>query len=353
MAYYNGKGEQVTISDSGEENNVINGVTTQTAFEDFKTSGWYNIPSSWYELICNTFNIVSTTTPAYGGLLRVLANTGGTYIRYWFYPFGGNMRTIDQGITSNAYGYNAYGHEEEYIGFFYPNNDTKISWSKNTSALTDTIRGKTILICGDSIPAGFSGFYGFAERHQCKINNKCNGGASIAYRTPDKTDSYDSSCLVAITDSTITGPESRYYLDIENSDAVVIWMGTNDFGNSIPIGALSDIGGEFDDNTMIGALQHSIENIISRNKKINIIMFSPMYRYCNSRENKTKFEKYVDAVISVANLYHIPIKDMYHDCGITDINRNGFLDSAGLHPSSKEGMAMIRAKFEKWIEQNI
>lgn len=345
-------GNTIIQSGAGETvSETLQNITSQTKFEDFKTTGWYLIPSSWYELINTTFNLAMASTLAHGGLLHVISNS--TYIRYWFYPFGGNGKTHDAGLNSHSYGYSAYGYEQEIEGFYYPNNDTAIRWRKNLSTLTDSLQGKTILLVGDSIPASFKGLYGFATKHDCTVLNKCNGGTSIAYRTSDKSDSYDASCLVAITDSEITTSESSYYLDIENTDVLVLWMGTNDYGNSIPIGNVADIGNEFDDTTMIGALQHSVENIIARNPSINIIMCSPMYRYCNTPEKKSLFEKYVDGVISVANLYHIPCKNMYLDCGINDLNRGGFLDDAGLHPSSTQGYAMVRGKYENWIEQNV
>lgn len=349
---YTSNGSVISIGSGGTSVDTIQGVTTETKFEDFTTTGWYSIPTSWYELVASTFGNTGSNTSSHCGLLRVIAKDTN-FIRYEFYPNGVNNKTTDSGVNSNAYGYNAYGYECEMLGYYYPKNMTSITWYRNSSTYIDTIYKKKILLVGDSIPAGFQGLTGFEIKHQCKITNKCNGGTSIAYRTSDKSNEYDTKCLVAITDSSITNNSSQYYLDIENSDALVLWMGTNDYGNNIPIGTISTIGSTFDDNTVIGALQHSIENIISRNPSINIIMLSPMYRYCNSSDSVAKFETYVKAVIDVANLYHIPIKNMYTDCGVNDLNRSGLLDSAGLHPSGTKGVALIRAKYEHWIEQNI
>ena len=346
---FDGFGNQIAVGSS----TGIQNVTAQTKFEDFKTTGWYAIPSTWYELILATFKLATTYSMPYGGLLRVMANDSGNYIRYWFYPSSVHGRSLDVGLTSNTYGYNAYGYEQSIEGFWYPNNDANITWRKGLSTLTDTIQGKTILLMGDSIPAGFSGLPGFATKHDCTVVSKCIGGTSVAYRTEDKSNEWDDRCLVALTDATITSEDSQHYLDIEGADAGVIWQGTNDYGNKIPLGAIAAVGGEFDDMTMIGALQHSIENILARNPSINLMMLTPMYRYCYTPEQKEQFESYVDAVMDVAHLYNIPCKNMLLDCGVNDLNRSGFMDAGGLHPSTPAGMAMIRAKYEHWIEQNM
>lgn len=328
---------------------TINSVGSRTKFEDFKETGWYNIPSTWYQLICSTMGIVATNDeqPAYGGLLHVVASTN--YIRYEFYPSGGNGKTLDAGQNTNAFGYSAFGYEEPVFGHWYFNNEASIKWYRSETAFTDRLMGKKVVILGDSIPAGFRNFYGFMCKHNCVVENKANGGCSIAYRTSDHSNQYDNGSLVAVAYN--VDASSSYYADVEGADIILIWMGTNDFGNSLPIGEIGAIGGSFNDTTTVGALQKSIEKLISRNGGANIIAMLPMWRFINSG-NYTTFETYINAIKSVYELYNIPCKDMYHECGCNILNRASLLDSAGLHPSGVKGNAMIRGKLEAWIEQN-
>ena len=67
---YDGLGNPIIIgggTGTGASADTIQKVTTQVKFEDFKSSGWYEIPSTWYELILSTFKLATDYSMPYGG----------------------------------------------------------------------------------------------------------------------------------------------------------------------------------------------------------------------------------------------------------------------------------------------
>ena len=127
---YTSNGSVISIGSDGTSVDTIQSVTTQTKFEDFKTTGWYSIPISWYKLIASTFGNTGSNTSSHCGLLRVIAKDSH-FIRYEFYPTATNNKTTDSGVNSNAYGYNAYGYECEMLVYYYPNNMISLTWYRN------------------------------------------------------------------------------------------------------------------------------------------------------------------------------------------------------------------------------
>ncbi len=64
--------------------------------------------------------------------------------------------------------------------------------------------------------------------------------------------------------------------DLSKTDSLVIFMGTNDYGNNIPLGTTDDLYPN--DQTACGALNFVIDKIRSKNPKITIIGVLPIDR---------------------------------------------------------------------------
>ncbi len=110
----------------------------------------------------------------------------------------------------------------------------------------------------------------------------------------------------------------------EDNDIAIIFAGTNDFKNGNCV-----IGDNEDkkDTTFKGSLNLAIENIFKKNISIKLLIVTPMFRSClNSGDNRDSDEnpingrylkQYTDAIEEIANLNHIPCKNMY-DSGLVN-----------------------------------
>lgn len=129
-------------------------------------------------------------------------------------------------------------------------------------------------------------------------------------------------------------------IDFTRGNTVVLFAGTNDFAQSLPIGALTDTT----DKTMLGAINLVIQNIYGKNSAADIRLILPMWR---ARINDTNtpvdientangigkyLKDYNDAIMSVGEYYHFPVLDLYHVFGINKLNYANWL-ADGLHPN--------------------
>ena len=122
-------------------------------------------------------------------------------------------------------------------------------------------------------------------------------------------------------------------------DFITISYGTNDFTGGVSIG---EDDGSLSTSQFKGALRHSIETILTAYPGIRIVLITPIYRFWKEGDVVTdsdayevsdlKLTDYVDAVISVADEYKLPVFNLYNSLGINKINRTVFL-ADGVHPS--------------------
>lgn len=127
--------------------------------------------------------------------------------------------------------------------------------------------------------------------------------------------------------------------DLSNTDIALIFAGTNDFGRGgMPIGTISDTV----TNTLYGAINNAISNIITKKPDIRIGIVTPMWRQRQAPgDNKdsdiypinTRYLlDYVNAIIACAKANHVPFLDLYSGCVVNKYNYSTFL-SDGLHPN--------------------
>lgn len=127
-------------------------------------------------------------------------------------------------------------------------------------------------------------------------------------------------------------------IDWTRSNTVLLFGGTNDYSQGIP--TVGDLGKT---DNVSGAMANTIESIYASNPKAHIIVVSPLWRarlsgsdYQNIELIKNKInltlKDYVEAERSVAEDYHLPFVDAYHDFDINKVNYKTWLYD-GLHPN--------------------
>lgn len=139
--------------------------------------------------------------------------------------------------------------------------------------------------------------------------------------------------------------------DYTGVDAVTFTSGANDARVGIPVGDLKEIGGVFDGNTYIGAIQKGIEHILTTNNKIKIYLLCPIRGWYNEY-NTTAVpnpnpdivgmmpEDYSLALKKIGKLYGIPVLDWYNLTFLNDKNKNTYLGDIlslpyYLHPTNE------------------
>lgn len=144
-------------------------------------------------------------------------------------------------------------------------------------------------------------------------------------------------------------------IDFTRGNTVVLFAGTNDFAQSLPIGALTDTT----DKTMLGAINLVIQNIYGKNSAADIRLILPMWRARindtnapvdieNTANSIGKYLKdYNDAIMSAGEYYHFPVLDLYHNFGVNKLNYANWL-ADGLHPNDA-GYAKLANVIGKFI----
>lgn len=138
-----------------------------------------------------------------------------------------------------------------------------------------------------------------------------------------------------------------------NTDTVFIMIGTNDSRpNALtPMGELKSINGSFDTNTFIGAYQSLIEGLYKINKKIRIIISTPIRTFGTTEYNNESLRPFIPVVKQIAEQYAIPCFDAFNLLGLNDINQNIYLSDT-LHFNA-EGSKLFRDMFINFVEANI
>ena len=185
-----------------------------------------------------------------------------------------------------------------------------------------TLKDKKILFIGDSITFGV----GVSDPdniywRRLAINDCCItkgygiSGTRIARNT---VDSIYPEC---------DGAYFRTRLDImdDDADVITVFGGTNDFGHGdAPLGTFDDRS----DYTFYGAMHNLIAAIQEKYPNAKIVFLTPAHRLGEDRKpnlseddpNNLSLQDYVDAIISVATYYDVPVLDLYRQFGIDPAN---------------------------------
>jgi len=120
-------------------------------------------------------------------------------------------------------------------------------------------------------------------------------------------------------------------LEIEPADIYTIFLGTNDWWGSVPLGTLKDYTENTGNKTFYGSYRIIINKLRSLNGKSDIVLITPMQRgdfvyFSNFKNNaygsyKDKngqsLAQFVDAVEIIGKQEKLKVVDLYNDSGIT------------------------------------
>lgn len=250
------------------------------------------------------------------------------------------------------------------------------------------ICGKTVVNFGDSIfgnyrpPVDISTFIADATgatAHNCGFggcrmgtHSRTNYGAFSMFRLADAVATGDFSVQdAAIADTAASEPLPAYFsstlallksIDFSTVDIVTIAYGTNDFAGENQIDDAQDA---FNTSAFAGALRYSIERILSAYPHLRIFICTPTYRFwldnsltdvgytfssdtvfdsdtCTNPSGD-KLTSYAEKAKEVAQAYHLPCIDNYHELGLNRFNRSVYFTATdGTHPN-ETGRRLIAA----------
>ena len=123
-------------------------------------------------------------------------------------------------------------------------------------------------------------------------------------------------------------------LGIAKADVYSIFLGTNDWWGSKPLGNFSDYEQNTGNATVYGAFRTIINKLKSLNEKAKIILITPMQRvdfvYINNYKNNAygsykekagqQLEQFADAINEIGKYEHFGVVDLYHKSGMTHKN---------------------------------
>ena len=148
-------------------------------------------------------------------------------------------------------------------------------------------------------------------------------------------------------------------IDFSKSDIVIVFGGTNDFAQSLPVGKSTDAT----DKSLIGALKTVINQIKKSNPNALVLIIPPMWRARINDSSKfvdintvpnsagVLFKEYFNAVVKIAKDYKIPYLDLFNNSEINQKNYKDYL-ADGLHPNDK-GHLWLANKVHNFILNNV
>ncbi len=156
------------------------------------------------------------------------------------------------------------------------------------------------------------------------------------------------SCISSQSDyGSGNSPLIHRYSSIPDSDLIVVFMGTNDYGHETPLGSPSDTT----DVSFYGALNVIIPGIQAQHPDSQLVFVTPLHRYGfgSSKILGTQFtydhiangrghtlSDYVDAIKAVCAKYSVPIIDLYKEYPVDpsdSADRVAYMPD-GLHPNA-------------------
>ena len=203
--------------------------------------------------------------------------------------------------------------------------------------------GKKIIAIGDSMVQGHilsdaanqTWLSKIAVRNHMLHENHGMNGTSLSYN-----DVYDGECPKE------TSIIARFESMNTDADYILIYAGTNDICNEIPMG--NDIC--MDKTTFRGALHVLCKDLLERYSDRKIGFITP-YAAANTIMNWPNAQVYVDAILSICKQYGIKVFDNSRNGGI-DWSSQEELDKytlGDLTHISEDGMEYISNRYEEFI----
>lgn len=142
--------------------------------------------------------------------------------------------------------------------------------------------------------------------------------------------------------------------NISASDVVTVFIGTNDYGGSVSLGTINDAVGA---STTYGALKWFVQQILNIKPTVKLAFITPIQRgvfqsqpvYPAANSAGYTLDQYVQAVCDIAEMYALPVLDLFRTSGINTYTYATYL-ADGLHPSWNVGGPHIGKIIASWLE---
>lgn len=136
---------------------------------------------------------------------------------------------------------------------------------------------------------------------------------------------------------------------IPRTDMIFIFMGTNDFGCSVPIGKIEDNT----DVSFYGAWNFVLERLKTKFPDSQIILMTSIPRYSMTVNSlDLTLDAYVDAVKKIGEHHELPVIDLYTIMAdeFTEANVDKYMPDK-IHPN-EEGHALMAEELRQWLVEN-
>lgn len=214
------------------------------------------------------------------------------------------------------------------------------------------LKNKTINFLGDSITEGCGTSCKEAVFHSIikekyglkEVRNYGEGGTRIARQSEVKNIARDRDFIL------------RTWEMNPDADVVVVFGGTNDFGNGqAPLGKFTDRGMY----TFYGAVHFLIRALIEKYLGKQIVFMTPLHRWNENGEGawkpdgvkQMKLKDYAHAIKEVCEYYSVPVLDLFAEGELRGNTAEWYkqLMPDGVHPND-EGHKIIANKLGKFLE---
>lgn len=319
----------------------INGPYTIDGFHPYGTSrqAYYSIYSNGSGITVDKTNKIINLNGLffnYGSLNIPLSNKSITYNTDG--PLFVYYNTVSKEIQIEMPPINTTS-DRVFLGWIRPFNATySLNISEKQIEFTPALPGSefmnslpNIIAFGDSITAGYvpnASLNGGWPRILSKNANVTVYNEGVSSATIQNGSANDS---ISFVNRSAT-------IDFSRANDVVVFGGTNDFAQNLPIGNISDNTS----NSLYGAMNIIFSKIYASNPNAKVYIVLPMWRARITGGNVDVettpnsigllLKDYCEALKNVANKYNVPYLDAYHNMGINSINSKNWL-SDGLHPN--------------------
>lgn len=221
---------------------------------------------------------------------------------------------------------------EQYLA--YGETQTLVSYVPGLSNIDSPLKGKQIITNGDSITwyDGKTYLSGTLE-----AGNLVRGYQThIAERTG-----------AIVTNKGVSGDtmqqiaEDILVTDYLGYDIATIFGGMNNYRDSQEgdLGAILPIGSTFDKTKFTGALQASIEHILTSNQDIDLRLITPQKGWYTDNSHQPMTTAIPDRILEIGELYGLSVCDLYRNSGINQLTGSIYIvDNSAVwrfHPSTK------------------
>ena len=263
------------------------------------------------------------------------------------------------------------------------------AWNEvaSVSSINTPYKGKNIAWFGDSIVEGNNhpnriatllgatvSKFGFASHTMAQyVGSPLGRDKGSMYRFAKAINTGDWTDVIAggewvrdnLGDNNMPQINAMVATDWNTVDYIMIAFGTNDIYATTPLGELTDVA-DATGATFVGATKYIIEQIQTAYPHIQIMFVSPVFRTRwfqtpnpdRPEQNSDtlldpqgkKYTDYIDALLHMKNLYHVPVFDFYRTSGLNIRTWSHYL-SDGVHPK-ENGIQLWTKKISAFMLSN-